>query len=435
MTFKAKKPQTGTGYFLPTLSICLALFGLVALSDGQGCLDGNCSPRTATWGHYEPQWRRWPGATTYQGYKKPMPAVSVPEPKVPDAINETRSSELTRSDRPLDPEDIPAPMVPGVEGEDPFSNTVDESDIPAGVEAGGGGDVGAGGDMDGGFQPPGTEAIPEPAAPGGGMFDNLPGNDAPAPAGDGGLFPAPAGDGGNTEDDADDNIFGDSFNLDSRAKSPTGDQVVTRPIPIPLRTIETVEVPKRNSTSEFSYADLTLAESTSGESVDGAVQTVSYEQDAVHAMPKLAEASNVSVSPVGQSSVGEFDVTANSIASRNPLRNRPRLRAASTAKTAPPQVTESFESIKTTRITQEIETNAIHNLPVMQDANLGDIVSQQTREIEVAQPTELEAVTEMPQLVEANAVDLRKLPQPKSRSLVASARRPLRETLRKNPLR
>ena len=437
MTFKAKKPRTGTGYFLPTLSICLAFFGLVALSDGQGCLDGNCTPRATTWGHYEPQWRRWPGATTYQGYRKPIPAVSVPEPKVPDAINETRSSEVTRSDRPLDPEDMPnmpPPVVPGAEGEDPFSNTVDESDIPAPeMGVGAGGDMGAGG---GGFQPPNAEAIPEPAQAGGGMFDALPGNEPPAPAGDNELFPNPAGgggDGGNDDNSGD--IFGDDFNLDSRSKSSSGDKVVTRPIP--TKMLKPAEVAKKETlNSEFSYADLTLENSKSDQPIDSGVRTVSFEQVEQAEMPKLAEASNVSVIPVGQNA-GSFDATATSIATRNPLRNRPRLRTASSA-TAPPSVKPedraiSSGSTKTTPVTQRFETQVLDNaMP-----NLDDIGRQPARTIssEVAKPTELEAVIEMPKLVEAEAVKLQKLPQPSSRSLVASARRPLRETLRKNPLR
>lgn len=100
-----------------------------------GCATGNCSPKADSYGHYQVQWRRWPGATTYEGVLRPKPQVDVPEPMIPNEINEGRTEPRTRSDKPLDDAaggGSPSELVPFPNGgtPNPFDNTVPNTDLP-----------------------------------------------------------------------------------------------------------------------------------------------------------------------------------------------------------------------------------------------------------------------------------------------------------------
>ena len=180
-------PQTKqTGSFLATLTVVVCLFGTVAVSDGQnnlsGCVDGNCSPRTLTYGHYQPMWRRWPGATTYEGYLKPSGTTAVPEPTIPDALNESRTLPRTRSEEPLDGNEATKFMPDASNEANPFNATVDESDIP---QQGGFGQTGMGVPNANGTAPlGGADDLMAPPPSDNDLFSPLPSNDAPpAPGG------------------------------------------------------------------------------------------------------------------------------------------------------------------------------------------------------------------------------------------------------------
>lgn len=107
-----------------------------------GCIDGNCPPNTSGFGFYPTSWRQWKGTSTYQGFRKPTPRTSIPAERVPDRLNEMRSAPQTRSEEPLEDENVdriptyePAPaagqptLPPATNATDPFL-TVPESELP-----------------------------------------------------------------------------------------------------------------------------------------------------------------------------------------------------------------------------------------------------------------------------------------------------------------
>ncbi len=211
-------------------------FGNGAAHSCAGCATGQCQPRTSTYGHHQATWRRWPGASNYEGYIRPRPQLSVPAEQVPDKINEGRLEPRSRSNKPLDSAPMsggsaapgvmpnvtpssPADFGSGDAADNPFNTIVPESDIPA---------------MPDTLPPNNTESIPTPGAeadqpnpfsqpdvtpaPGGNVFDGGPfdggtgggganplegfnpgGNETPAPFSPGGnTTPPPFSPGGDT---------------------------------------------------------------------------------------------------------------------------------------------------------------------------------------------------------------------------------------------
>jgi|GEM_PF-3787232 len=202
-----------------TLSVALTVGSAFAVEHNSfsapqstvGCENGNCQPRTSSFGHYSPSWRPWPGSRSiYEGYRKANEGVTTEEEWLPDPRDETRFERRTRSDRPLDPEPGGGGMLNEVDPNNPFNQVVPETDMPDGVlpdgiapggngagDAGGGlggfgGDLGGGGlgggiggdaappagNNGGGAQEPLFNAEPETNPDtGGDFFNELPGDD------------------------------------------------------------------------------------------------------------------------------------------------------------------------------------------------------------------------------------------------------------------
>ena len=102
-----------------------------------GCIDGQCGIPVSPFGHYQGSWRRWPYSKDTPVERRPI-GKSPLDSIVPDAVEESRIRPRTRSDRPLDPKDMGLdagsdmqPFVPNpADQNNPFNNTVEESDLP-----------------------------------------------------------------------------------------------------------------------------------------------------------------------------------------------------------------------------------------------------------------------------------------------------------------
>ena len=162
-----------------------------------GCEDGNCQPRSASFGHYSPSWRKWPEARAiYEGFRSAEEGVSSEEDQLPEPRDEIRFERRTRSSRPLDPEppglldDVIPSSTDETDPNNPFNQLVPETDLPGAGGDNGAGDAGGG---FGGFDNPAEGGFDNPA---GGGFDNPAAGGFGNPA-DGGGFDAGGGFGGD----------------------------------------------------------------------------------------------------------------------------------------------------------------------------------------------------------------------------------------------
>jgi hypothetical protein len=217
MMIAATIKRTRMLFSAAAVGVCMSAAGLVfAGQHGEsaphrctGCATGTCFAKINTYGHYATQWRRWPGATDYEGVRRPTPKVAVPDVIVPDEANEGRVERRTRSDKPIDSDfgsaspglQIPSEVVSGADADgpsNPFENTVPNTDLPESNATDGFGGV------DFGLEEPITPETP-PAESNEGTFGPLdPANDLPdappfdddqgadAPLFDFGLIPPPA---------------------------------------------------------------------------------------------------------------------------------------------------------------------------------------------------------------------------------------------------
>ena len=165
-----------------------------------GCIDGQCGPPVSPHGYYQGSWRRWPNSKDTPVVTRP-PGLAPLEPVVPEPVDEGRTRRRTRSDRPLDPEDMGVdtgmnaqPFVPDpTDNSNPFNNVVDESDLPnspAGVDAGTNGAAGPDLDNDPLFAPPQLDNSTE--EDGNSLFDIPVDPGSAPPAGDDTGFDSPA---------------------------------------------------------------------------------------------------------------------------------------------------------------------------------------------------------------------------------------------------
>lgn len=118
---------------LPTsFSIAGDHFGYHPATDRcSGCATGQCQV-SPNFGYHAPSYRRWPGATIYEGYRSRKSGVSVPDQKIPSVLDEGRIEPRSRSNRPLDPQrPLPGQIIPGgAEGSSMRGNTVPQSGRP-----------------------------------------------------------------------------------------------------------------------------------------------------------------------------------------------------------------------------------------------------------------------------------------------------------------
>ena len=288
-----------------------------------GCIDGSCGV-PSPYGYYRGGWRRWPGSR--DSTMDDMDQGTTPrEPVVPEPAEEGRTRPRTRSDKPLDPDELAdalEPMIPGAMDEaNPFSNSVPESDLPApGTGAGnpfGGGDPGGlvptptdGGGFDGG------------GFNGGGAGESLFDNDVTAPGGDEIDF-GPAGGDDLPADDP-----GDVFDFSGPTRS------------IKSRGLQLQKGIQLNSVASLPTSvtgpgfDLPFDDSVGGRVSEKSVGLVSFDEFAPSDFESL---SNPQPKPLSGTQVEEAIQLQSESTESNPLRRgRPNLRrkTASTSQTS-----------------------------------------------------------------------------------------------------
>ena len=124
-----------------------------------GCATGACRPNARTFGWWPTGWRRWPTATPYRGVGGRKGAAGIPEVQVPGTDEEARFEERTRSEKPLDADEIISVDLPSGDGSQPAaeSSSADTQILPDAFSEGA--------DPSSAAPPPSIEAERNPFAP------------------------------------------------------------------------------------------------------------------------------------------------------------------------------------------------------------------------------------------------------------------------------